>query len=208
MDTIGILAGIAVVQFLAAASPGPNFILVTSQAMAGSRRHGFLMICGILLATLTWAVLAACGLGVLMARVPALYTALQLASAAYLIWLGVKMLLAVWRSRGVQAAGGAKALAGWSAVRAGFITNMTNPKSIAYYSSLFVVMIPADPPLWLFAAAVATAFLTSVVWWSALVLFFAVGPVRRTYERARRAIDAVLGGLLILVGVRLVVAGR
>jgi threonine efflux protein len=209
MDIIGILLGIAVVQFLAAASPGPNFILVTSYAMGGSRRMALPVVAGVLLATLTWAVLAACGLGVLFARAPALYTVLELASAAYLIWLGARMLLSVWRSRpGAAAVAAAAPASAWQGVRAGFVTNMTNPKSIAYYSSLFVVMMPPDPPLWLFVAAVATAMLASVVWWIAMMLFFSAPPVRRAYERARRGIDAVLGSLLIVIGVRMAVGGR
>ncbi len=80
---------------------------------------------------------------------------------------------------------------------------MINPKSMAYYTSLFVVMIPQDPPAWLFAAVVATALLVSAAWWIAVALFFAVPPVRRLYERARRSIEAVMGGLLICLGLRM-----
>lgn len=209
MDYVNILLGIAAVQFLGAASPGPNFIIVTSYSIGESRRRGLLVVCGILLATLTWAALAACGLGVLIVQLPAIYTALQLASATYLIWLGGKMLIGATRSRSASRINKhAQSTSGWQAVRAGFLTNMTNPKSIVYYSSLFVIMIPPDPPLWLFAAAVGTAFLVSAAWWIAVTLFFAMPPVRRAYERARRGIDAILGGLLIGVGLRLAIAGR
>jgi threonine/homoserine/homoserine lactone efflux protein len=208
MDVVGILSAIAVVQFLAAASPGPNFILVTSVAMAGSRRAALPVVAGVLLGTLSWAVLAACGLGVLLAKAPGLYSALELACAAYLVWLGAKMLMAAWRQRGVVPAAAAKPASAWHGLRLGYLTNMINPKSMAYYSSLFVVMMPADPPLWLFAAAVATAMLASIVWWIAMMLFFAAPPVRRGYERARRFIDAALGGVLVAIGVRMAVGGR
>jgi threonine efflux protein len=208
MDVLGILVGIATVQFLAAASPGPNFILVTSTAMAGSRRDALPVVAGVLLGTLSWAVLAACGLGVLLAQAPALYSALELACAAYLVWLGAKMLIAAWRHRGAAPAAAAKPVTAWQGLRLGYITNMINPKSVAYYSSLFVVMMPADPPPWLFAAAVATAMLASVAWWIAMMLFFAAPPVRSAYLRARRFIDAALGGVLVVIGVRMAVGGR
>ena len=207
MDYTSIFLSIAAVQLLGAASPGPNFIIVTSYSIGESRRRGLLVVCGILLGTLSWAILAACGLGVLIAHFPSVYAALQLASAGYLIWLGGKMLTNVVRNhRAAPVSGHAPATSAWQAVRTGFLTNMTNPKSIAYYSSLFGVVIPPDAPSWLLAAAVGTALLVSAAWWISVAMFFAVARIRRSYERARRAIDAVLGGALIVVGVRLAIS--
>jgi len=204
MHSVSILFSIAAVQLLAAASPGPTFVIVSSYSIGESRRRGLLVVSGVLLADLTWAVLAASGLGVLVLRYPAIYTVLQIAGAAYLIWLGAKMLIGVTRKRdAARISGGAPSASACQAVRAGFLTNMTNPKSIAYYTSLFVVMMPADPPIWLFAAVVFTAVLVSAAWWIAVALFFAVPPVRRAYERARRGIEAIMGGVLVCLGLRL-----
>jgi len=204
MHSVSILFSIAAVQLLAAASPGPTFVIVSSYSIGESRRRGLLVVSGVLLADLTWAVLAASGLGVLVLRYPAIYTVLQIAGAAYLAWLGAKMLIGVMRKRdAARISGGAPSGSACQAVRAGFLTNMTNPKSIAYYTSLFVVMMPADPPIWLFAAVVFTAVLVSAAWWIAVALFFAVPPVRRVYERARRGIEAIMGGVLVGLGVRL-----
>lgn len=203
MDDWAVLLSIAAVQFLGAASPGPTFIIVSSYSISESRSRGLLAASGVLLATLTWALLAACGLGVLMAHVPAVHTALQLASSIYLIWLGGKMLLSVVRNRyGALSTRRAITTSRLRPFRDGFITNMTNPKSIAYYTSLFVVMLPSNASSWLFGAAVGTAFLVSAAWWISVALFFATGPVQRSYARARRAIDAVFGGLLVSAGVR------
>ena len=204
MDYAGILLSIAAVQFLGAASPGPNLIIVSSYSLGESRRRALLVVGGVLLATFAWAVLAACGLGVLIAYFAPIYTALQFACAAYLVWLGGKMLIGAARDRSaLRLNGHAQPASAWQAVRAGFLTNITNPKAIVYYSSVFVVMIPPDPPLWLLAAAVGTAILVSAAWWIAVALFFAVAPLRRSYERARRGIDAILGGVLVFAGVRL-----
>jgi len=204
MHSVSILFSIAAVQLLAAASPGPTFVIVSRYSIGESRRRGLLVVSGVLLADLTWAVLAASGLGVLVLRYPAIYTVLQIAGAAYLTWLGGKMLIGVTRKReAARIGGGAPSATACQAVRAGFLTNMTNPKSIAYYTSLFVVMMPPDPPIWLFAAVVFTAVLVSAAWWIAVALFFAVPPVRRTYERARRGIEAIMGGVLVGLGVRL-----
>jgi threonine efflux protein len=207
MDYVAILLAIAVVQLLGAASPGPSFIIVTSHAVAGSRRSGLLVACGILSATVVWAMLAALGLGAFIARFPAVYTALQLAGAAYLIWLGARMLLGAMRARAAAPTVMRPApVAAWQAVRAGFLTNMTNPKSIAYYSSVFVVMIPSDAPAWLFVAAVTVALSVSAMWWITLAAVFSTARIQRAYARAKRAIDAVMGAVLICLGARLVLS--
>jgi threonine efflux protein len=202
MDDLTILLSIAAVQFLGAASPGPTFIIVSSYSISESRSRGLLAAAGVLLATLTWALLAACGLGVLMAHFPAVHMVLQLASSIYLIWLGGKMLLSVVRNRyGAPLTGHTITTSRLRPFRDGFITNMTNPKSIAYYTSLFVVMLPSTASSWLFGAAVGTAFLVSAAWWISVALFFATGPVQRSYARTRRAIDAVFGSALVSAGV-------
>ncbi|WFU42034.1 LysE family transporter [Bradyrhizobium sp. CB82] len=201
---LGTLASIALMQLLGAASPGPNFFIVTSYSLAGSLRRGLLAVAGILAGSLCWALLAAAGLGVLVTAMPSLYAALRIAGAAYLIWVGVKMLFGTSRSRS-----GASKLetidTDWQVVRAGFLTNMANPKSIAYYSSIFVAVFPADPPTWLFWAAVSTAVTVSAVWWISVAALFSLVPVRRAYERFKAKINTILGIALICLGLRMAI---
>ncbi len=204
MEYVSVLLSIAAVQLLAAASPGPTFMIVSSHAIAGSRRLGFMVIGGVLLAELAWGVMAAIGLGVVIARFPVVHATLQLAGAAYLIWIGVNMLVGAIRKRpDARPAGHADPMSAWPAIRAGFFTNMANPKSLAYYSSIFIVMIPSHPPPALLAAAVGTATLISAMWWITVALFFSMKPIRRVYERAQRSLDAIMGGVLVCLGARL-----
>ena len=189
MDTTGILLSIAFVQLLGAASPGPTFVLVSGASVAGSRRIGLLAVCGVLLATMAWALLAALGLGMVIAHNPGIYTVLQVVGALYLVWLGARMLLAAPRNRETLANPQDLQMSARQAVRSGFLTNMLNPKSMAYYSSIFVVMLPSDASSWLFATAVGTALLVSAIWWICIALFFALNPIRQVYARARQVIE-------------------
>ena len=208
MDYVTILAAIAITQFLAAASPGPTFLVVTSHAIGVSRRAGLQVAVGVLLATLTWCFSAAFGVAIVIGRIPWLYTSLQLVGAIYLMYLGGRMVVSAARQSGsvrtdeqVPAVG-----SGLLAVRAGFLANMTNPKSIAYYASLFVVMIPANAPASLFWAAVVLAVLVSALWWCAVALLFSTQAITRAYKGVRRQIDLIVGGTLILLGCRLAFA--
>ena len=209
MTPLSTLSAIALVHLLAIASPGPTLAVVTSYAAGGDRRSGFLVTLGVCLATICWASLAAAGLGTVFVTFPTAYRAVQLAGAAYLIWLGIKLLRSVLRA---GAAGVSSALSdppgvGWAALRAGFLTNITNPKVVAYYASLFGVMIPSDAPSWLFWAAAGTALVVSALWWSMVTLFFAIPAVAASYQRMRRGADGAMGGILILLGLKLVVFG-
>jgi threonine efflux protein len=151
LTTLSTLSAIALIHLLAIASPGPTLAVVTSYA-AGDRRSGFLVTLGVCLATICWASLAAAGLATVFATFPTAYRALQLAGAAYLIWLGIKLLRSVLQVgvAGVPSASHELPSAGWGALRVGFLTNITNPKVVAYYASLFGVLIPSDAALWLF----------------------------------------------------------
>ncbi len=209
MDHLTILLSIAVVHLLVLMSPGPTMAVIVTYATQGNRRAGFLVTVGVLLATLTWASCAALGLGTIFTRFPAAYRALQLAGAAYLIYLGVKMLVGWWRAKpGAAASATAQPrITDAAAIRAGFVTNITNPKVVAYYASLFGVMIPAEAPRWLFAAAAGTALTISALWWSGVTLFCAAPPVARAYARMKTGMDGVMGAVLILLGLRMALSG-
>ena len=209
MTPLSTLSAIALIHLLAIASPGPTLAVVTSYAAGGDRRSGFLVTLGVCLATICWASLAAVGLGTVFATFPVAYRALQLAGAAYLIWLGTKMLRSVLQAGAAAVPSASRDLpdSGWGALRVGFLTNITNPKVVAYYASLFGVLIPSDAALWLFWAAAATALVVSAVWWSAVILFFAIPAVAAGYKRIRRGADTAMGAILILLGLKLIVFG-
>ncbi len=206
MDTVSILLGIALVHLLAISSPGPTFVVVMRYAAAGDRRSGLLVATGVCLATLTWASFAATGLGALVSRYPTAYAVLQYAGAAYLIYLGGKLILGFFRSGGTSAAETAAVPAppgGWRAVAAGFLTNISNPKVIAYYTSLFGVMIPAGTSGGVFLGVVLTVLAVSAAWWSAVAVLFSAGAIHRGFLKIRRYLDGVMGGLLVAIGLRL-----
>ena len=77
--------------FLGVLSPGPNVAIVTATAIAVSRRAGILTGLGLAAASSTWALLAVAGIGLVLARFPAIALAVRMAGAAYLVWIGIRM---------------------------------------------------------------------------------------------------------------------
>jgi threonine efflux protein len=127
LTPLSTLSAIALIHLLAIALPGPTLAVVTSYAAGGDRRSGFLVTLGVCLATICWASLAAAGLGTVFATFPTAYRALQLAGAAYLIWLGIKLLRSVLQVgvAGVPSASRELPSAGWA--RSASASSPTSP---------------------------------------------------------------------------------
>ena len=66
------LASIAVLHWAVLLVPGFNFVLIGQLAASGQRRSAFAAVAGMTLGTLTWALLAVLGVGVVFAAHPAL----------------------------------------------------------------------------------------------------------------------------------------
>jgi threonine efflux protein len=197
------LAAIAGVYLIAVASPGPNFLLISQLALTGRTRLGLTVAAGIASGSLVWAMLAMAGVAALLAHVGWLYTAIRLGGAAYLIWFGAKLL---WSAR-AGSEGAARQVAipatPWRAYRAGVVTNLTNPKSGAFWTSVFSSIYPAHAPFWLAPATLGIVVTISGGWYALIAFFFATDAVQRRYLRLRRAIDGLCGTLLVGLGVHL-----
>lgn len=203
MDHIGVLMTITGVLALSVISPGPNFAIVTSTTMTVSRHAGVLTGLGLAAASFTWAVLAVAGLGLLIAHAGWVYTTVQLAGAAYLIWIGARMVLGARKPP--QIPSGKPRAVGSAAAWKGFLVSMTNPKSLAFYGSIFAVMVPAHAPTWVHVAIVIIAAGVSASWYCGLALLFSNSAVQRTFARARSVIEATMGLFLMGLGCRMLV---
>ncbi|MFB9962895.1 LysE family translocator [Sinosporangium siamense] len=87
MVTTGALLGIAAVSLGMVLTPGPNMIYLLSRSVSQGRRAGFVSLAGVAAGFVIYLTAAASGLAAVFTLVPALYTALKVAGAAYLLWL-------------------------------------------------------------------------------------------------------------------------
>ncbi len=124
----------------------------------------------------------------------------KMAGAAYLIWIGVKMLMGARKPMKPASVGFS---VGAAAFRKGFLVSMTNPKSIAFYGSIFSLLVPLSAPTWFYSAIVIIASVISAGWYCSVALLFSLGPVRRLYAGAKSWIEATMGLVLIALGGKL-----
>lgn len=195
------LATLVVVDLLAILSPGPSILLVSQTAVERDRGQGLVAGIGITLASLIWASVALTGLSVVFQYLPWLQTAIQIAGAAYLIHLGIVL----WRTpAGAAEATPSSAGAASASFLRGFLTGLLNPKALAYFASIFVLLVPPDAPAWMPPAAVALVAADNLVVYAIAAALFSSVPVRRGYLALRRPINRICGTFMILLGAKLV----
>ena len=198
-----VLLSLFVIDSLAIVSPGPNILLVVHAAAEQDRRGALLIALGLAAAGALWALVAVSGLTAIFEMLPSLQTAIRLAGAAYLLYLAVRL----WRSRSGPpaevAAASAAAQPAHKALLRGLVTSLLNPKSLAYFASIFVLLVPADASSSLRAAAVALVFVDALLWYGLAAWLFSTPRVIQGYMALRRPIDRACAALLAAFGVKL-----
>ncbi|MEZ5663580.1 MAG: LysE family translocator [Burkholderiaceae bacterium] len=116
-------------------TPGPDVLYIVSSALKSGVRAGLVAALGIVSGCFVHVFAAALGVGALLATSAAAFTVLKWVGAAYLTWMGVKLLLARGGSQVVPAAGAALHVPAnlWRVFRQGFLTNVLNPKVALFF---------------------------------------------------------------------------
>lgn len=187
-------------------TPGPDTALVVANAFRGGTRAALATVAGVATGTLAWSVGSAFGVAQLLERSQPAFTALKLAGAVYLVYLGLRALLR--RERAAPALSAAHALparAGW---RQGLVSNLTNAKTGLFFVTVLPQFLqPGDPPGRL--AAMVVAFEAVLVAWLSLYSFAAArlsaGPLG---ARLRAGLGRLSGVVLIGLGTRLALERR
>jgi threonine/homoserine/homoserine lactone efflux protein len=184
-------------------TPGLDTALVLRTAGVEGARRALAAGLGICLGCLVWGAVVALGLGMLLAASELAYTLLKWAGAAYLLWLGIHLLLSRREdfAPGGSPAGHATSLAWFSR---GLLTNLLNPKVGIFYVSFLPQFVPEGAsvaPTTLLLAAIHAAL--GLAWFALLIA--ATRPLATALRRPRviRTLDRLTGGLFILFGARL-----
>lgn len=117
-------------------TPGPDVLYIFSHALRSGVRAGLVAAMGIVSGCFVHVFAAALGVGALLATSATAFTVLKWAGAAYLMWMGVKLLLSKGGASAVVPAGVSAEAASvklWRVYRQGFLTNVLNPKVALFF---------------------------------------------------------------------------
>jgi threonine/homoserine/homoserine lactone efflux protein len=184
------------VALVVVVAPGPDFALTLRNTAARGRRAGVATASGVVSGQLVWEAATVAGLAALIVASRPAFVALRVAGAAYLVWLGLTALHAVWR----DVTPAARWPRAGSPYRQGLLSNLGNPKMAVFFTSLLPQFGTSPAEL----ALHALTFSALTLGWLCLVA--RVGAALRV-PVVRRVVDAVTGVVLVAFGARLA-AGR
>ncbi len=215
MPTLNALALYVPVAFIMAVTPGPATLFVLSRASSLGPQAGLVSAAGLLTGTLGLVALAALGLTEVLAEAPLAFDVIKSAGAAYLIYLGLRTVVASKRLAGRPAAStrpGGAAAGDYSRLRLyrdGVLTELFNPKAALFYASVLPQFVDAhrsDVPLQMFT--LGAVFVVFGALSLGLIAIFA-GSLQVRLRRSaawQAAARWVSGGVLMALGVRLAVS--
>ncbi|MBC0855798.1 threonine export protein RhtC [Pantoea stewartii] len=199
---------IALVHLVALMSPGPDFFFVSQTAASRSRKEAMLGVLGITLAVMIWAAVALMGLHLILQKMAWLHQIIMVGGGLYLLWMGWQLIRSA-RQRHKQPVQQEPVIdlpkKGMSFIK-GLLTNLSNPKAVIYFGSVFSLFIGNDVgglERWgLFVLISVETF----AWFSLVAAIFALPWMRDKYQRAAKWVDGMAGVLFAGFGIHLILS--
>ena len=200
------IAAFVGISVLVIVSPGQDTALTIRNSLRGGRQPGLFTALGVSAGQAIWALATSVGIAALIVAFEPAFVALKLAGAAFLVLLGVQALLAALSGKHMNRGGPGGSLSPGAAFRQGVVSNLGNPKMAVFFTSL-LPQFGAESFVGLLALGLTFCSMT-LLWLAAYaVVADRLGDVLRR-PAARRIFDAVLGAVLVTLGLRLAADGR
>jgi len=192
-------------------SPGVDTIVVIRNTLRGGVWDGFVTSVAICLGLFVHAIISAGGISLILLQSAALFTALKLVGALYLIWLGIKSFRSAFRGnagvildRTIVSTEKASDPDYWRSFREGFLSNVLNPKTIVFYMAFLPQFIQPEEPAMLKSLFLAGVHFGIANIWQ-LVLILMVGKAAHWLSKGSvmRVIDGLIGSVMVAFGLRL-----
>jgi threonine/homoserine/homoserine lactone efflux protein len=190
-------------------TPGQDTLYILGSSIANGRRIGIASALGISVGCVVHTLAAALGLSAILATSATAFTVVKLAGAAYLIYLGIRALVA--RTDTISPSPHASSTPAVLAFRRGVLTNVLNPKVALFFLALLPQFIDADSPTKIaaFVGLGLTFVATGSVW--CLLLAVAAANIRGylvEHPRAFTHLSRASGALFVFLGLRLAASER
>ena len=188
-------------------TPGQDTLYIVGRSVSQGRRAGLLSVLGIITGCAVHAVGAAFGVSAILATSARAFAAVKLAGAAYLCYLGARMLID--RAEGAHAAAAIACESAWAMFRAGMLTNLLNPKVALFFMAFLPQFVSRSAE----SRVVALLFLGAVfifngTLWCLMLVWSASAISRRlrTGDALGLLLKRATGALFVGLGMRMAVS--
>lgn len=196
----------ALVSLIAAISPGPDFFIVLKNSLSYSRRAGFFTAFGISIALIIHLSYTLMGIGLILAESPFLYTVIKYTGVAYLFYMGINSIKESFKksaSLDINYPKASHQISSHKAFTHGFLTNMLNPKAALFFISLFSQFIDPTTPIFLRVEYAIINWCMTLGWFLLLSYLITAQLFLDKIHQFRVYIDRIMGGALLILGIRL-----
>ena len=198
---MSLLLTICLLHFVAQLSPGPDILLIAKSAASTTRLNALKVIAGISVGIVVWVVLTLVGFTVLIDQFPWIQQISMLVGAVFLAKMGWAMLK-----------GGLTSLEHKQAVQSeeqvveksknyfllGLLTNLANPKTLIYFSSVFSLALSSSASDYLKAQLAIIIPIQTFVTFALLMLLISQPKIKLLYQKSGSYIDVISGGLFLM----------
>ncbi|MCO8091884.1 LysE family transporter [Acinetobacter pseudolwoffii] len=198
---MSLLFTICLLHFVAQLSPGPDILLIAKSAASTTRQNALKIIAGISAGIVVWVVLTLAGFTVLIEQFPWVQQVLMLLGGIFLAKMGWAMLKGGVRSfrNKHQPEDDSNELAQpENYFMLGLWTNLSNPKTLIYFSSVFSLALSSSASEYLKAQLAVIIPLQTFITFALLMLLISQPKIKALYQRSGSYIDIVSGGLFLL----------
>lgn len=198
---MSLLLTICALHFVAQLSPGPDIILIAKSSASTTRRNTIHIVAGISLGIVLWVVLTLLGFTVLVEQFPWIQQVLMLIGGLFLAKMGWAMLCSGLRSlkqstalEDVQAQSSAQK----NYFLLGLFTNLSNPKTLIYFSSVFSLALSSSASDYLKAQLAVIIPLQTFLTFVLVMLLLSQPKIKAVYQRSGSYIDILSGALFLI----------
>jgi len=198
---MSLLFTICLLHFVAQLSPGPDVLLIAKSAASTTRQNALKVIAGISAGIVVWVVLTLAGFTVLIDQFPWIQQALMLLGGIFLAKMGWAMLKSgvhSFKNRHQTDEDTNGQVQAKNYFMLGLWTNLSNPKTLIYFSSVFSLALSSSASDYLKAQLAVIIPLQTFITFTLLMLLISQPKIKILYQRSGSYIDMMSGGLFLL----------
>ncbi len=202
---MSLLLTICALHFVAQLSPGPDVLLIAKSSASTSRANTLKIILGISVGIVVWVVLTLLGFTVLMQQFPWIQQVLMLLGGVFLARMGWAMLngglKTLKQETNLDETQQLAAAESKNHFLLGLLTNLSNPKTLIYFSSVFSLALSSSASAHLKTQLAVIIPIQTFLVFALFMLIMSMPKIKTAYQRSGSYIDIISGGLFLIFAI-------
>ena len=208
MNLLSIFVTVASIWTIAVITPGPNFFITAQTTVKCSRFAGLFIVLGTCTGTIIWSSAGYFGIAYLFNIAPWLYTTLKIVGGSYIFYLGIMMIIKSYKAHSNPDILTEKSQSNYLNWWKGLVTNLSNPKTAMFVTSLFASVLPKEPTMGIGILIVTLMVVISLAWYSFVVVIFSSNGFKYYYNMMQKWLEGFAGVIFIGFGVKLIFSDK